>query len=194
MMNFELLEDRELIRYYKQGFEIAFTTLVQRHRKEIFQRISLIVKDSMVAEDILQETFIKIVRSINEGGYNEGGKFLPWALTVARNLCLDYKRKEKRPKHFCSHVPMPENFSKQSTTIKCRISERQLQQQIEYILSQLPQLQREVIQYRHFEDMSFKEIAVMMRTSVNTTTGRMRYALLNLNKLIGENRSAFSNA
>jgi RNA polymerase sigma-70 factor (ECF subfamily) len=89
---------------------------------------------------------------------------------------------------------MPENFSKQSTTIKCRISERQLQQQIEYILSQLPQLQREVIQYRHFEDMSFKEIAVMMRTSVNTTTGRMRYALLNLNKLIGENRSAFSNA
>lgn len=194
MMNFELLEDHELVSYYKQGFEIAFTTLVQRHKKEIFQRICLIVKDSMLAEDVLQDAFIKIVRSINDGVYNEGGKFLPWALTVARNLCFDYKRKEKRPKHFCCHVPMPGNFSKQSTTIRCRISERQLQQQIEYILSQLPQLQREVIQYRHFEEMSFKEIAVMMGTSVNTTTGRMRYALLNLNKLIGENRSAFTNA
>lgn len=194
MMNFENLEDHELIKYYRQGFEPAFAVLVRRHRKEIFQRIYSIVKDRMIADDILQDTFIKIVRSINEGIYNEGGKFLPWALTIARNLCLDRKRKEKRPKHFCYHVPLPENFSKQSTTTRCRISERQLQQQIEYILNQLPQVQREVIWYRHFEEMSFKEIADAMGTSVNTTTGRMRYALLNLNKLIGNNRSTFTNA
>jgi RNA polymerase sigma-70 factor (ECF subfamily) len=89
---------------------------------------------------------------------------------------------------------MPENFSKQSTTIKCRLSERQLQQQVEYILNQLPQVQRDVIKYRHFEEMTFKEIADAMGTSVNTTTGRMRYALLNLSRLIGENRSSFVNA
>jgi RNA polymerase sigma-70 factor (ECF subfamily) len=145
----------------------------------------------MIAEDILQDTFIKIVRSIKEGIYNEDGRFLPWAITIARNLCLDHKRREKRPKYFCYHVPMPGNFSKQSTTIRCRISERQLQQQMEYVLNQLPEVQREVIRCRHFEEMSFKEIAEAMGTSVNTTTGRMRYALLNLSKLIGENRILF---
>lgn len=193
-MNFELLEDLELIKYYKEGNEFAFDVLVRRHKKEIFQRIYLIIKDKTIAEDILQDTFIKIVRSIKTDVYNEDGKFLPWAITVARNLCLDYKRRERRPKYLCCHVPMPENFSKQSTTIKCRISEKQLQQQIEYILNQLPQAQKEVIKYRHFEEMSFKEIATAMGTSVNTTTGRMRYALLNLSKLIGDNRSCFTNA
>lgn len=194
MMNFENLEDYELIRYYKNGFDAAFEVLVRRHRREIFQRIYLIVKDKMIAEDILQDSLIKIVRSIREDVYNEGGKFLPWALTVARNLCLDYKRKEKSPKHFCYHVPVPENFSRQSTMFKCRISERQLQQQVEFILNQLPQVQRDVIKYRHFEEMSFKEIASTMGTTVNTTTGRMRYALLKLNKLIADNRSYFANA
>lgn len=91
-------------------------------------------------------------------------------------------------------MPVPENFSRQSTTIKCRISEKQLQQQIDFILSQLPQVQRDVIKYRHFEEMSFKEIAMTMGTTVNTTTGRMRYALSKLNKLIGNNRSYFTNA
>lgn len=193
MINFEILEDHELVKFYKQGNEIAFDVLVRRHRKEIFQRIFLIMKDKVIAEDILQDTFIKIVRSVREDIYNEGGKFLPWALTVARNLCLDHKRKERRPKHFSYHVPLPENFSSQSTTIKCRISEKQLQQQVEYILNCLPRVQRDVIKYRHFEEMSFKQIAMAMGTSVNTTTGRMRYALLNLNKLIGSNRSSFVN-
>jgi RNA polymerase sigma factor (sigma-70 family) len=194
MKNFELLEDPELIKDYKEGNEFAFNVLMRRHKKEIFQRIYLIIKDKTIAEDILQDTFIKIVRSIKTDVYNEDGKFLPWAITVARNLCLDYKRKERRPKYLCYHVPMPENFSKQSTTIKCRISEKQLQQQIEYIIDQLPQVQKEVIKYRHFDEMSFKEIATAMGASVNTTTGRMRYALLNLSKLIGNKRSCFTNA
>lgn len=193
MTNFESAEDRELIRYYKEGSEIAFDVLVRRHSKEIFQRICFIIKDKTSAEDILQDTFVKIVRSIRSDIYNEDGKFLPWAITVARNLCLDYKRKEKSPKHFCYHVEMPENFSSQSTTIKCRISERQLQQQVDHILNQLPATQRAVIKYRHFEEMSYKEIASLMGTSVNTTTGRMRYALLTLNKLIGSSRSTFVN-
>lgn len=192
-MNLESLEDPELIKYYKEGNDFAFTVLMRRHRKEILQRIYLIVKDKTIAEDILQDTLIKIVRSIRSEIYNEGGRFLPWALTVARNLCLDYKRKTRCPKHFCNPVPMPESFSNQSTTIRCRMSEEELQKQIEYILNQLPPIQRDVIKYRHFEEMSFKEIAVAMRTSVNTTTGRMRYALLNLGKLIGDNRSSFVN-
>jgi RNA polymerase sigma factor (sigma-70 family) len=194
MKDFENVEDHQLIKSFKEGNDFAFEMLIRRHRKEIFQRICLIVKDKTIAEDILQDSLIKIVRSIRSDIYNEGGRFLPWALTVARNLCLDYKRKTKRPKYFCYHVPMPENFSKQSTTIKCRMSEEELQQQIEYILNQLPPIQREVIKYRHYDDMSFKEIAMAMGTSVNTTTGRMRYALLNLSKLIGDNRSSFVNA
>jgi RNA polymerase sigma-70 factor (ECF subfamily) len=194
MIRFESAEDHVLIKYYKEGNEIAFDVLIRRHSKEIFQKICFIIRDKTIAEDILQDTFIKIVRSIKSDVYNEDGKFLPWAITIARNLCLDYKRKEKSPKHFCYHVEMPENFSHQSITIKCRISERELKQQIEYILNQLPPTQREVIRYRHFEEMSYKEIASLMDTSVNTTTGRMRYALLSLNKLIGENRSIFANA
>lgn len=193
MINFEVLKDHELVKRYKEGNEIAFDVLVRRHSKEIFQRICFIIKDKTISEDILQDTFIKIVRSIKSDVYNEDGKFLPWAITIARNICLDYKRKQKSPKHFCYHVSMPENFSSQSTTIKCRISERQLQQQVDYILNQLPAEQRAVIKYRHFEEMSYKEIASIMGTSVNTTTGRMRYALLSLNKLIGENRSYFVN-
>ena len=193
MRSFESAEDHELIKYYKEGNEVAFDVLVRRHSKEIFQRICFIIKDKTIAEDILQDTFIKIVRSIKSDVYNEDGKFLPWAITVARNLCLDHKRKEKGPKHFWYHVARPKNFSSQSTTIKCRISERQLQQQVDYILNQLPPTQRAVIKYRHFEEMSYKEIASLMGTSVNTTTGRMRYALLTLNKLIGGNRSIFVN-
>jgi RNA polymerase sigma-70 factor (ECF subfamily) len=193
MINLEKLKDEELIQSYLHGNDLAFDVLIRRHKKDIFQRIYLIIKDRTIAEDILQDTLIKIVRSVQSGVYNDGGKFLPWALTVARNVCLDHKRKTKAPKHFCYHVPIPENFSAQSTSIKCRISERQLQQQIETILNKLPSVQREVIKYRHFDEMSFKEIASAMGTSVNTTTGRMRYALLHLNKLIGDNRSAFTN-
>lgn len=191
MKNLKKAEDDQLVKCYMNGQELAFEILIKRHKKEIYQKIYLLVRDKLAAEDILQDTFIKILKSINSGAYNEEGKFLPWALTVARNLCLDYKRKAKRPKHFHYNVALPENLIRESSSIKCKISERQLQQQIESILNQLPEAQRTVIKYRHFEDMSFKEISVAMGTSVNTTIGRMRYGIQSLNRMIGNNRSVF---
>ena len=191
MMNLEVVDDQGLVKAYLQGNELAFTVLVKRHKKEIYQRIYFIVRDKVVAEDILQDTFIRIVRSIQGGGYNEEGRFLPWATTVARNLCLDYKRKIKGSRFLSYELVQTELTSKQNTSIKCRISENQLQQQIEYILNQLPESQRTVIKYRHYEEMSFKEISSAMGTNVNTTMGRMRYGLKTLNKIICNGRWNF---
>lgn len=191
MLNLKAAEDHELIKYYAHGNELAFDVLINRHRKEIHKRIYSIVRDRVIAEDILQDSFIRMMRSIQSATYNEGGKFLPWALTIAKNICIDYKRRNKRSKHFFYKVSIPDNFSKQTATIRCRISERQLQQQVESILNKLPETQRTVIQYRHFEEMSFKEISQVMGTNMNTTMGRMRYGLKTLNKIIGNNRSLF---
>lgn len=191
MMNLEALDDHALVKSYIDGNEFAFNVLVKRHRKEIYQRIYFIVRDKMIAEDILQDTFIRIIRSIQGKSYNEEGRFLPWAITVARNLCLDYKRKAKGPK-FLPYDLLQTGFSNNlSTSIKCRITENQLQQQIEFILNQLPEVQRTVIKYRHYEEMSFKEISSAMGTNVNTTMGRMRYGLKTLNKMICNSRADF---
>src|SRR6478672_10585178 len=118
MMNLEALGDRDLVKSYIEGNELAFNVLVKRHRKEIYQRIYFIVRDKVVAEDILQDTFIRIVRSIQGRGYNEEGRFLPWAVTVARNLCLDYKRKTKSAKCLPYDFSLSDFYSKHSTTIK----------------------------------------------------------------------------
>jgi RNA polymerase sigma-70 factor (ECF subfamily) len=191
MLNLKKADDHELIKDYTEGNELAFDVLINRHRNEIYKRIYLIVRDRTMAEDILQDSFIRMMRSIRSRTYNEDGKFLPWALTIARNICIDYKRKNMRSKNLFYKVSIPDNFSQQTTTIKCRLSQRQLQQQVELILNKLPEVQRTVIQYRHFEQMSFKEISQAMGTNMNTTMGRMRYGLKSLNKIIGNNRSIF---
>ena len=190
-MNLEALGDQDLVKSYIDGNEFAFSILVKKHKKEIYQRIYFIVRDKVIAEDILQDTFIRIVRSIQSKGYNEEGRFLPWAITVARNLCLDYKRKTKGTRFLSYDFIQSGSSSNQTTSIKCRISENQLQQQMEYILNQLPEVQRNVIKYRHYEEMRFKEISSAMGTNVNTTMGRMRYGLKTLNKMICNNRSYF---
>ena len=190
-MNLEALGDRDLVKSYIEGNELAFNVLVKRHRKEIYQRIYFIVRDKVVAEDILQDTFIRIVRSIQGRGYNEEGRFLPWAVTVARNLCLDYKRKTKGSRFLSYDLLQSDLSSRESTSIKCRISENQLHQQIELILNKLPEVQRDVIKYRHYEEMSFKEISSAMGTNVNTTMGRMRYGLKTLNRIICSGRWDF---
>ena len=190
-MNLEALGDRDLVKSYIEGNELAFNVLVKRHRKEIYQRIYFIVRDKVVAEDILQDTFIRIVRSIQGRGYNEEGRFLPWAVTVARNLCLDYKRKAKGSRFLSYDLLQSDLSSRESTSIKCRISENQLHQQIELILNKLPEVQRDVIKYRHYEEMSFKEISSAMGTNVNTTMGRMRYGLKTLNRIICSGRWDF---
>jgi len=183
--------DEELVKCYIAGDESAFEVLVKKYRKVIYQKIYFIIRDRVVAEDILQETFFKIIRSIRSGVYDEQGRFLSWAVTVARNQCLDYKRKLKGPKLLPYELMPSQCFFQHSTTMKCRISESQLQQQIQFIVNQLPEVQRTVIKYRHFEEMSFKEISLAMDTNVSTTTRRMRYGLKNLYKIIKDREIDF---
>jgi RNA polymerase sigma factor (sigma-70 family) len=184
-------EDRELVRLYKLGNSRAIDVLLQRHQSEIYQRIYEVMRNDATSKDILQESFIKILRSLNNNSYNEEGKFLPWAVTIAKNLCMDDKRKRKRhPVYNCSH----EILIRQKHTkfdMPCRLSEAELKNRVNRILDRLPEPQRSVIKYRHYEDMSFKEISILTGTNVNTLLGRMTIGMKKLSRLAGSKQSYF---
>jgi RNA polymerase sigma-70 factor (ECF subfamily) len=186
-------EDHELIQNFIDGNDFAFEILIRRHKSMIYEKIYFIVRNKLAAEDILQECFIRILQSIRNKGYNENGKFLPWALTIATNLCIDHKRKKKRNAYCIYEHEASTLLRNQSVSLPCKMSERQLQQQIEYILNKLPEEQKTVIRFRHYDEMSYKEISSAMGTNVSTAIARMRYGLHNLNRMIGSNRSAFVN-
>ena len=178
------MSDSDLLSSYKQGNEDAFKKLVERHSQRIFTTIYLIVKDQYTAEDLMQETFIKAIRTIKSGSYNEEGKFLPWILRIAHNLAIDHFRKAKRYPTIVteegSSVFNNMEFSESS------FEELQVQKdtyaKLRALISQLPQAQKEVLIMRHYMKMSFKEIAEATDVSINTALGRMRYALINLRK------------
>jgi len=176
--------DGILVKEYLKGNENAFNELVLRHKDKVFTTIILIVKDQYVAEDLLQETFIKAIRSLKSGRYNEKGKFLPWITRIARHLAIDYFRKEKRYPTIVledgSNVFNTLNFAEDS------VESLQIKQEtfakLKKMIQQLPEKQREVLVMRHYAEMSFQEIADATNVSVNTALGRMRYALINLRK------------
>jgi len=187
-MQLRLLTDQELIPLYLQGNQSAFEILLSRHKDKIYTSIYLFVKDNELAEDIFQDVFIKIVDTLTKGKYNNEGKFLQWALRIAYNMCVDHFRKSKR----MSKVGSTDTFDifsiiesnddhMEGTMIKSQIHTK-----LRHLVDQLPHEQREVIILRHYADMSFKEIAQMTRVSINTSLGRMRYALLNLRKMATE--------
>jgi RNA polymerase sigma factor (sigma-70 family) len=184
-------DDHELIRLYKLGNSRAIDVLLQRHQSEIYQRIYEVMRNDAISKDVLQESFIKILRSLNNNSYNEEGKFLPWAVTIAKNLCMDDKRKRKRrPVYNCSH----EILIRQKHTrfdMSCRLSEAELRNRVNRILDRLPEPQRSVIKYRHYEDMSFKEISILTGTNVNTLLGRMTMGMKKLSRLAGSRQSYF---
>ncbi|HTG55295.1 RNA polymerase sigma factor [Niabella sp. CJ426] len=178
--------DNELIHLFTSGNESALDSLLERYKDKLFNTILFIVKDKYHAEDISQDVFIKIIETLKSGKYKEEGKFLPWAMRIAHNLCVDYFRKLKR---------FP--FAKSNTdnevldTINCteqnaedKIIKVQSMGKAKDLLEQLPEEQREVIILRHFANLSFKEIADMTGCSINTALGRMRYGLMNLRKLM----------
>jgi RNA polymerase sigma factor (sigma-70 family) len=179
-----LVSDSELVSLYVRGNEKAFEKLVQRHKSRIYTTIYLIVKDQYVAEDLLQDTFIKAVDTIKSGRYNDEGKFLPWIIRIAHNLAIDYFRRDKRYPNVVfedgSSVFNTLDFSEDSVeSIQIR---QETHEQLREMIQRLPDVQKQVLIMRHYEDMSFQEIADATGVSINTALGRMRYALINLRK------------
>lgn len=183
-MNQFQLNDSELLSLYMKGNEDAFKQLVERHEQRIFTTIYLIAKDRYVAEDLMQETFIKAIRTIKSGNYNEEGKFLPWILRIAHNLAIDHFRKAKRYPTIVtedgSNVFNNMDFSESS--FEDQQIKKDTYAKLRALVSDLPQAQKEVLIMRHYMKMSFKEIAEATGVSINTALGRMRYALINLRK------------
>lgn len=187
------ISDSKLVSLYKEGNEEAFEELLTRHKPRIFTTIYLIVKDSYVAEDLLQEVFIKAIRTIKEGRYNEEGKFLPWITRIAHNLAIDNFRKEKRYPTVIledgSRVFNTMEFSEDS--IESYQIKKDTHSKLRKLVQELPESQREVLIMRHYMEMSFQEIAETTGVSINTALGRMRYALINLRKKMKEYNIAY---
>lgn len=182
------LNDQQLIALYLEGDERAFEMLLNRHEQKIYTSIYLFVKDQSLAEDIFQEVFIKIIDTLRKGKYNHEGKFLQWAMRIAYNMCVDYFRRTKRRPQVSPTetfdifdiLPVVDDNAEQG------IIRSQTHDRIRQLVDQLPPEQREVVILRHYADMSFKEIAKLTRVSINTALGRMRYALINIRKMVEE--------
>lgn len=174
------------------GDASALEVLIVRHKEKIYTSIFLLVKDKYLAEDIFQDVFIRVIDTIRSGRYTEEGKFLPWAMRIAHNLCVDHFRKVKRT----PAIKMGDdrdifeviNFSEDG--VDRRMMQRQSHDRVREMLDRLPEDQREVIILRHYAELSFKEIAAMTDCSINTALGRMRYGLINLRKMMQEQQIA----
>ncbi len=180
--------DQELIRLFISGDHNALELLIHRHQRKLFSYIMLIVKDKHLAEDVFQDTFIKIINTLRAGAYNEEGKFLPWAMRIAHNLIIDFFRKSKRMpfKENSEEYDLFETLKIYEDTVEDKLIIEQIHEDVKRLIEYLPEEQKEVLKMRHYKDMSFKEIALETNVSINTALGRMRYALINLRKLIQE--------
>src|SRR5258705_14008979 len=184
--------DHELIHQFRDGDLYALEALIVRHKDKLYTSILFLVKDKYLAEDIFQDVLIKIIDTIRGGRYTEEGKFLPWAMRIAHNLCVDHFRKVKRTPTIKNgddkDIFEVLNFSEDCAETK--MMKRQSYDRVRDMLERLPEDQREVIILRHYADMSFKEIASMTNCSINTALGRMRYGLINLRKLMTQKQIA----
>jgi RNA polymerase sigma-70 factor (ECF subfamily) len=187
------LTDQQLIQLFVNGNSEALEELVQRHKDRIFTSIVLLVKDKSLAEDIFQDAFIRIIDTFRSGNYTDEGKFLPWALRIAHNLCVDHFRKVKRSplvQNNNEDFDIFETLNLSEEGIDGKIMKSQSHARVRQMLDMLPVDQREVIVMRHFANLSFKEIAEKTNCSINTALGRMRYGLINLRKMMEEHQVA----
>ncbi len=182
------LEDHDLVAQYRSGNEQAFEVLIRRHQKRIFLQIYSKVQDAEVADDLFQETFIKIIRSLRKSNYEEKGKFLPWAIRVANNTTLDHFRRESRKKEFrpSGEFTVFDTYGEVDQSYEQEVIEAQINEDLYKLIKFLPEDQRKVLELRIFCNYSFKEIAEETDVSINTALGRMRYAVSNMQKLIGQ--------
>lgn len=185
-----LVSDQELIRGYLSGNEKSFEILLKRNKGRVFGYIISKVRDEELANDIFQEVFIKVIRTIKNGSYNEEGKFLPWVLTIAHNLVVDHFRKSAKMQMVSESRSKSDEFSifsvlkLEDKNIEDSIIKEQIENDVVRLVEHLPHEQRDVLVNRIFKGMSFKDIAEMEDISINTALGRMRYALINLRKLV----------
>ncbi|HOS47154.1 MAG TPA: sigma-70 family RNA polymerase sigma factor [Bacteroidia bacterium] len=180
--------DNELVARFIKGEESALQSLIIRHERKIYTSIYLLVKDRELSDDIFQDTFIKVINTLRSGNYNEEGKFLSWVLRIAHNLVIDHFRSLKKMPlvHDTEEYSIFDTLPLMDDNIEDKIIIDQIHKQIRVLIEELPYDQREVVIMRHFGNMSFKEIAEVTNVSINTSLGRMRYALINLRKLIKE--------
>ena len=175
--------DNELIKLFRSGNDSALEVLVNKYKDRIFSSLYYLSKDRELAEDLFQEVFIKIIDTVRSDRYNDEGKFLPWALRIAHNLYIDYFRKYSKHRIInCGDNTQFENVTPLTPGSDSRIIKMQTYEKLNKMLDKLPEEQREVVVLRHFGELSFKEIAELTKTSLNTCLGRMRYALINLRK------------
>jgi len=192
-MSQQILSDQELVKVYLSGNEKALQVLIERHQDKMFTSIYMLVKNREVAQDVLQDAFVKIITTLKSGKYNEEGKFIQWAMRISRNLVIDHFRKSKKMPMVTDsegndvfgyiNIPSP---NQEDLIVR---SERE--QKIRRLIEELPAEQREVLVLRHYAELSFKEISDLTNVSINTALGRMRYALNNLRKVIEKHSIAF---
>lgn len=184
------LTDAQLVSSYLDGSEYALEQLINRHQLQIFNFINFKINDRDTSEDLFQDTFIKVIRTLKSGAYNEEGKFLPWVMRIAHNLVIDHFRKSNR----IPTVGKKEDFdifqfiSDKSPNAESTLVQEQVLKDLQKLIQELPEDQKEVLIMRLYRDMSFKEIAENTNVSINTALGRMRYAIINLRKLITEHQ------
>ena len=182
--------DAQLVSSYLDGSEYALEQLINRHQLQIFNFINSKINDRDTSEDLFQDTFIKVIRTLKSGAYNEEGKFLPWVMRIAHNLVIDHFRKSNR----IPTVGNKEDFdifqfiSDKSPNAESTLVQEQVLKDLQKLIQELPEDQKEVLIMRLYRDMSFKEIAENTNVSINTALGRMRYAIINLRKLITEHQ------
>lgn len=192
-MNYQYqLTDQELITEFMNGDPQAIGTLLMRYKDRIFTSIYLFLKDRQHAEDMFQEVFIKVTDGLKKGQYADSGKFFPWVMRIAHNKCLDYARKIKRrpATKITDNVHYFESSQYSEAPYENAVINRENMQMVNNMLNHLPEEQREVIILRHYANLSFKEIASMTNTNINTALGRMRYGLLSLRKMAYDKKIA----
>ena len=187
----EILSDKQLVDGYKNGNVANFELLVERHQNKVFSYILMLVKDRQLADDIFQDTFLKIIRTIKAGAYKEEGKFIQFAMRIAHNLVIDHFRKANRlpmvdPVNKDNDYDLLNNTKLSDPSVEDSMVTEQVYSDLRKMIELLPEEQKEVLNMRMYADMSFKEIADATNVSINTALGRMRYALINLRKMAKE--------
>jgi RNA polymerase sigma-70 factor (ECF subfamily) len=180
------LSDSELVALYLKGDSKSFEALIQKHKNKIYAFILSKIRNRDLAEDIFQDTFIKVINSLQKGKYNEEGKFLPWVMRIANNLVIDYFRKSKKMRTIAptDDFDIFDILQDGEKNIEDNLVNNQIHKDLRKLIEHLPENQKEVLKMRYYAELSFKEISESTGVSINTALGRMRYALINLRKLI----------
>ena len=187
------LSDSELVALYLKGDSKSFEALIQKHKNKIYAFILSKIRNRDLAEDIFQETFIKVINSLQKGKYNEEGKFLPWVMRIANNLVIDYFRKSKKMRTIAptDDFDIFDILQDGEKNIEDNLVNNQIHKDLRKLIEHLPEDQKEVLKMRYYAELSFKEISECTGVSINTALGRMRYALINLRKLIDTHQLDF---